>query len=50
MDSQAILGGSAHGESYRWDPAPFVGENNGKHSVPGSQGIQGQSLPHNDES
>jgi hypothetical protein len=27
VDRQAILGGSAPGESYLWDPAPFVGEN-----------------------
>jgi hypothetical protein len=34
----AILRGSAPRESYLRDPAPFVWENIGKHTVPGSQG------------
>jgi hypothetical protein len=38
------------GESYLRDPALFVGENIGRHTVPGSQGNQGQSLPPNDGS
>jgi hypothetical protein len=42
-----ILGGSAPRESYIWDPAPFVKENIGRHTVPGSQGNGGQSLPPN---
>jgi hypothetical protein len=50
MDRQAILGGSAPGESCLQDPAPFVGENIGRHTVPGSQGNQGHSLPPNDGS
>jgi hypothetical protein len=50
VDRQAILGGSAPGESYLWDPAPFVGENIGMHTVLGSKGNQGQSLPPNDGS
>jgi hypothetical protein len=33
VDRQAILGGSAPGESYLQDPAPFVRENTGRHSV-----------------
>jgi hypothetical protein len=50
VDRQAILGGSAPGESYLQDPAPFLGENIGKHTVLGSQGNQDQSLPPNDGS
>jgi hypothetical protein len=38
VDRQAILGGSAPGESYLQDPAPFVRENIGRHTVPSSQG------------
>jgi hypothetical protein len=38
VDRQAILGGSAPKESYLRDPAPFVGENIGRHIVPCSQG------------
>jgi hypothetical protein len=41
VDRQAILGGSAPGESYVQDPAPFVRENIGRHTVPDSQGNQG---------
>jgi hypothetical protein len=48
VDRLAILGGSAPRESYLWDPAPFVGENIGRHTVPSSQGNRGQSLPPND--
>jgi hypothetical protein len=47
VDRQATLGGSAHGESYLQDPAPFVGENIGRHIVPSSQGNLGHSLPPN---
>jgi hypothetical protein len=38
VDRQAILGGSAPSESYLQDPAPFVRENIGRHTIPGSQG------------
>jgi hypothetical protein len=50
MVRQAILGGSTTGESYLQDPAPFFGENIGRHTVPGSQGNRGQSLLPNDGS
>jgi hypothetical protein len=33
VDRQAILGGSAPGESYLQDPAPFVRENIGRHTL-----------------
>jgi hypothetical protein len=47
VNRQAILGGSASGESYLWDPAPLV-ENIGRHTVLGSPTTQ--SLPPNDGS
>jgi hypothetical protein len=50
VDRQAILGGSASRESYFWDSAPFVRENTGRNTVPGSPGNRDQSLPPNDGS
>jgi hypothetical protein len=50
VDRQAGLGGSAPGESYLQDTAPFLGENIGRHTVLSSQGNQGQSLPPNNGS
>jgi hypothetical protein len=37
VNRQAILRGSAPGGSYLWDPAPFLGEIIGRHTVLGPQ-------------
>jgi hypothetical protein len=50
VDRHAILGVSAPGESYLQDSAPFVRENIGRHTVPGSPENWGQSLPPNGRS
>jgi hypothetical protein len=48
VNRQVILGGSAHGKSYLWDPTPLFGENIGIHTVFIPQGNRDQTLLPND--